>query len=262
MYGVYHGATYYISFRSTLRDAYVQNVAPTVTDADLDKAINKILFDDTSALATDNTLSSIDQSVNKFLFNDAGSTGFIGFMRETAHQGISISRAASSSSGSEVELQDTGVLIYWLVEILLAGGIAAALPFRAASQPFDEDANSWYGKPTLLAMTSIKSRKALLNAFRDGDFQQAGGLLTTDNLRYPRMEVLISRSPDANNPTQDIFLTVNNTQRKGRTTVQRKGIISPSELELDQFLDETGGITRSAKRRTRRFQALNSTTAL
>ncbi|MFN8452374.1 MAG: hypothetical protein U0521_28175 [Anaerolineae bacterium] len=82
-----------------------------------------------------------------------------------------------------------------------------------------------------MAIASNKARKALVNAFKDGDFLQAGSLLTTQQLKYPRLEVTIRRSPaSASAITTDAYLTVNYLQRQGRNTAVRSGVVSPSDL--------------------------------
>lgn len=211
IFGVYHFASYYVTFRGVVRDAIVQSDNVTPTDAQLDQAINQELMKQVS------------------------DTGFTGYLRYAAQQGFSITNSTfESDSSDDLQLQGQTVYLYWVVEIVIACGMAGWLAAREAGQPFDEDANLWYGSPTRLAITSVKSRKALFNALKQGDFQTAGSLLTTQEIKYPREEVLIRRSPAASGrlAQQDIYLTVNYCQRKGRTVIQRRGVVSPSELDL------------------------------
>ncbi|MEO8392707.1 MAG: hypothetical protein ABI700_06925, partial [Chloroflexota bacterium] len=120
------------------------------------------------------------------------------------------------------------------VELLLAGIIAAVLASNEARQPFDEETNEWYGAPTALALATLKARKPLDTALKDGDYQTVGSLLTVNNIRYPRNEIMLRRSPAASGSLaqQDIYLSVNYAQRKGRTVVKKAGLISPAELDL------------------------------
>ena len=210
MFGVYHYASYYITFRGAVRDQYVQDAGKTPTDAQL------------------------DQFIDKGLKTETGDTGFVGFLRLIAINGFSItSTTASAPSTTDMELQGNVVWGYWALELLIAVVTAAWIAARAAGQPFDEDANTWYGKPTLLATATMKSRKPLHNALKDGDFQTAGSLLSPESIKWPRTEVLIRRSAAAGSLSQqDIYLTVNYAQRKGRTVIQRRGVVSPSELDL------------------------------
>ena len=229
IFGVYHFATYYVTFRGVVRDQYVQDVGKTPTDAELDQLINK--------------------GLTQFKISD---TGFIGYLKFAAQEGLTITNSTSSSSSDvgNIDLKDQWAFVYWGVEILLAGIIAAVLAGREAGQPFDEDANSWYGKPTVLALATLKSRKALDKALKDGDYQTAGSLLTVQNIRYPRNEVLLRRSPVASGSLaqQDIYLTVNYCQRKGRSVVKKAGLISPSELDLMKRAIPQGEISNAAAR--------------
>ncbi|MCC6802738.1 MAG: hypothetical protein IT319_07620 [Anaerolineae bacterium] len=211
MFGVYHGASYAITFRSEMRDAYVENAGSSASDEDFERALNKLMF------------------------SEVGDTGFVGYLKLVAREGFSITRTSSFSSTSDsgLELKDELVWGYWAIEILVAAGIAAWIAARAAGEPFDEEANAWYGKPTLLAIASNKSRKALLNALKDGDFLEAGSLMTTQDLKHPRLEITIRQSPAGGGTLMtDTFLTVNYAQRKGRSNAVRSGVVSPSELDL------------------------------
>ncbi len=56
-------------------------------------------------------------------------------------------------------------------------------------------------------------------------------------MKYPRLEVTLRRSPDAatSYTQQDIVVTVNHVQRKGRASAIRSGVLSPSEFNLLQL---------------------------
>ncbi len=207
IFGVYHFATYYVTFRGAVRDVYVQDIGEAPSEAELDKYINTGLQRNTD------------------------DTGFSGYLKFAAQQGLTISKSTSSS---DIDLKDEWVFVYWGAEILLAGIIAAVLASGEAKQPFDEDTNAWYGAPTTLALATLKARKALDKALKEGDYQTAGSLLTVNNIRYPRNEVMLRRSPAASGSLaqQDVYLSVNFVQRKGRSVVKKAGLISASELDL------------------------------
>jgi hypothetical protein len=212
IFGVYHFAGYYITFRQDMRTSYVEHFKTTPTDAELDDAID-----------------------TQILEPEVQDTGFVGYLKLVAKEGFTITSSTySSSSGSDIDLKDQWAFVYWGVELLLAGIIAAVLASGEARQPFDEDSNSWYGAPTTLALATLKSRKALDRTLNDGDYQTAGSLLTVQNIRYPRNEIMLRRSPVASGSLaqQDIYLSVNYAQRKGRSVVKKAGLISPSELDL------------------------------
>jgi hypothetical protein len=214
--GTYHFAGYYITFRGEIRTAFEESGEKNVTDAQIDEFTDEILLD------------------------EVGDTGFLGYMKLNAREGITVSRVTgSSSSGSGITFQDTGAWIFWGVELLAIVLIAALLARRAAAEPFDERGGAWYGGPRLIGVTDSKSRKDLQNALKNGDYEAAGRLLTTQQLKYPRIEVFTRRSEDS---MADVFVLVHNVQRQGRSTLSQQGVISASELErLQRAMSQAAG---------------------
>ncbi|MEO8397266.1 MAG: hypothetical protein ABI700_29995, partial [Chloroflexota bacterium] len=84
IFGVYHFATYYITFRGAVRDVYVQDIGKAPSDAELEKYINTGLQRNTD------------------------DTGFIGYLKFAAQEGLTItnSTSVSSSSSSDIDLKD------------------------------------------------------------------------------------------------------------------------------------------------------------
>jgi len=207
MYGVYHAASYYIGFRTDMRAAYVKNAGEEPTDAQFNKALDELLQE------------------------DVGDTGIMGYLKETAKEGITITSTSSYGSSSSTDtLKGNLVWGYYGVEILLAGFIAAGIAGAAAGQPFDEDAGEWYGPAMFFASAGKKSRKELLNALKVGDFQQAGALLTQQDIKYPRINMNIRRSRSGSN-TQDVFVQLTYNTRRNRPNNLKKGVITTSDFE-------------------------------
>ena len=207
MFGVYHFASYYVGFRTDMRAAYVENVGKQPTDAQFDKALDLLLED------------------------EVGATGIMGYFKLLAKEGITITSTSSYASTSKGEtLKDNLVWAYWGVEILLAGLFAAFIAGRAAGEPFNEDANEWYGPAVRFAAATGKSRKELVHAFKDGNFEQAGMLLTQQDIKYPRIDVNLRRSKDGGT-SQDTFVQLMYSQRRGRSSGLKSGMISSSEFE-------------------------------
>lgn len=207
IFAVYHVASYYIGFRNDVRAIYVENAGEEPTDTELNEFIDFVLEDEV---------------------ND---TGFVGYLKLLADEGFSITRTASTSSSSGIDLQGDVVFAYWGIEILIAALFAAFIAARAAGEPFNEDANEWYGPAVYFATTSAKSRKELINAFKDGNFQDAGKLLTTQDIKYPRLDINVRRTRDGGN-SQDTFVQVVHFQRRGRSSgVIKQGMLTPSDFE-------------------------------
>ncbi len=109
MYGIYHFASYYVSFRGEARTVIVEQIGSEPTDAEVDELVNSVLQD------------------------EVADTGFMGFMKLAAAEGITITRTVSSSD-SGFTLQGTLAWVYWGVEILLAIGIAAGSAWKRVTQ--------------------------------------------------------------------------------------------------------------------------------
>jgi hypothetical protein len=78
-------------------------------------------------------------------------------------------------------------------------------------------------------MTDRKCRNEFLNALQAGDYAKAGSLLTTQQLNYPRLEVVTRRAQDA---AADVYVQVRTAQRQGRFTIDRRGMMTASEFAL------------------------------
>lgn len=222
MFGVYHFASYYVGFRTDMRKAYVENVGQEPTDAEFDEVLDLLLKD------------------------EVGDVGIMGYLKLTAKEGMSITRTASSTS-SAIDLQDEWVWVYWGVEILLAGLFAAFIAGRAAGEPFNEDSNEWYGPATFFATAPGKSRKDVVNAFKDGNFQQAGMLLTQQDIKYPRIDVNLRRSKDGSS-SQDTFIQLLYSQRRGRSSGLKSGMISSSDFEsLQRGMSQASNLPPTTK---------------
>jgi len=207
MYGVYHFASYYFGFRSDMRAIYVENAGKEPTEAQFNSELDGLLKD------------------------EVGDTGILGYLKLTAKEGITITSTNSYSSSSKGDtLKGNLVWGYYGVEILIAALIAAFIAGRAAGEPFDEDAEEWYGPPLLFATATGKSRKDLVNALKDGNFQQAGTLLTQADIKYPRVNMNIRRAKSANS-TQDVFIQLTYNTRRNRPNNLRSGVVSASEFE-------------------------------
>jgi hypothetical protein len=206
MYGVYHYATYYVSYREEWRQFLIEE-GFNPTDEEL------------------------EQIINDWQQEQYGSTGFMAYMNEAAQIGFSITRATASSSSSGIEIKDTFAWVYWGVEILIVAAIAAVTAGKQAGEPFDEATGQWYGPVTSIGRVSLKARKELVSALKNGDYNAAGRLLTTSAIKGNVLDVGVRRSPD--NTSQDIVLVVRQQQGRNLNEIQR-GVITPFDLQQIQ----------------------------
>jgi hypothetical protein len=154
----------------------------------------------------------------------------MGYLQYSAREGISITRATSTSDTGGIQLKDNLVWGYWAVELLLAVGVAWGIASKQARDPFDESAESWYGKSEYVGTVDWKSRNAFKDALKKGDFQGAGTLLTSANLKYPRADIRLRRSPNPSAP--DVYLEYHEATAKGRSALRQTGMVNTGELAL------------------------------
>lgn len=111
-----------------------------------------------------------------YLEQEFGGKGFAGQLAHRASLGMSISRTGSGGGDKKPMITGVGMYIYWLIEVLIVAGFAAALPAAAAREPFCESCQEWYAKKEVgrVPAESIeKTREAL--ARKDASAIAAGG---------------------------------------------------------------------------------------
>ncbi len=171
--GVYHYLSYEISFKDSVKEALAQQSKAQVSSADVQK------FSD------------------EYLRGEVNDTGFVGFLKDEAKQGISITRSSSSSG---IELKDAWAWGYFIIEGLIIAGLGVMMSSSSAREPFDERANAWFGKSIYLGGAGGDQSEAFVNALKGGSFEQAGSLVRPERaeLGLPRVELHARLSPDAN----------------------------------------------------------------
>lgn len=141
--------------------------------------------------------AEVQQFAEDYLRDEVKDTGFMGFLKLEAKQGISITRSSSSSG---IELKDGWAWGYFIIEGLIIAGIAALMGSGAAREPFDERANAWFGSSVYLGGAGGEQGEAFVSALKGGAFEQAGSLVRPERaeLGLPRVELHARLSPDAN----------------------------------------------------------------
>lgn len=129
---------------------------------------------------------------------NAEGLSFWQYMRLNALVGFSFGR-------SDTELSGIFVWLYWLFEVAMTGGIIVFMASDVTRQPFCEKCKDWYSGGTLLGSVAPEDMPVFGTALRQGNYQQASGLIEPDYNGPVRLDVYIRR---CNNEAHDLILQV------------------------------------------------------
>ncbi|MEA5485642.1 MULTISPECIES: hypothetical protein [Pseudanabaena] len=170
------------------------------------------------------------EQINNFLQQETGSSGFVGFLKMSAKEGTSISRGSS-----KVKLNDTFTYLLWLIELGIVGFLAASIPFKSANEPFNEEANEWYGEKQWVGSATAESKDELMRLLNMDDMAGASALLSSQtDLPTPRIDVYSQSC--AGIPFSDSVITVSyvstNAKKQNESKDLLTGLVSESQRSL------------------------------
>ncbi len=174
--------------------------------------------------------AEVEQAVDEYLTGETGQKGFLGYLNLEAKQGISITRAGSSSRG--LELTGIGFWIYSGVEFLIVLFLVTVTASSAAGEPFDENVNEWFGDEAVALTAPVSSANPMVAALKAGQFQEAGKHLQTQEAPMPRLEFSVRRT--AKNDPRNVYVEVKAVNQDGKNTKRvdvASGLISEAELQ-------------------------------
>ncbi len=159
------------------------------------------------------TLSPEEKENARIMFDVADSgDGFFGYMDLMAKQGVTISRARSSSDKG-INLGHAGSRIYWGIEVLIVGIIALMMLRKQAAEPFCESCAEW--KPS-----------ELLGAL-SGDQQQISAAVQSGALR--------NWQPFTSGGEQNVHVTLNACKNCGSSA---NAVVHAERVELNRKKQE------------------------
>jgi len=170
------------------------------------------------------------EQINNFLQQETGSSGFVGFLKMSAKEGITISRRSSS-----FEIKDNFAYLLWLIELGIVGFLAASIPFKSANEPFNEEGNEWYGEKQWVGSATEESKDELIRLLNMDDMSGAAALLSSQtDLPTPRIDVYSQSC--AGVPFSDSVITVSHISTNAKKQQESKdlltGIVSESQRSL------------------------------
>ena len=180
------------------------------------------------------TDGAVNETTDEFLKSETGATGFVGFLQLEAQQGISITRSSSSSG---IELKGIWYWVYSAVEFGVVLFVIAGIASAAASEPFNEAQQQWYGSAQVILSAPAVNAKLLETALKSGAFEDAGALLQRETLPLPRVEFAVRQT--AVKDPENVIITANLVQQNGKNQAKTEfatGLVS--QLELERMLSK------------------------
>ncbi|MEM6501800.1 MAG: hypothetical protein AAF685_08175 [Cyanobacteria bacterium P01_C01_bin.89] len=107
--------------------------------------------------------------VDELLEERVGESGFVGYLKYSAQQGVSIGKIGRDG----INLGETGTWVYWLIELAIIEMVAGAIAYGAASQVFCEKCSEWYDSATPIGGVSPEKGNVFLEALKAQNFSQA-----------------------------------------------------------------------------------------
>jgi hypothetical protein len=182
------------------------------------------------------TMKNVDTRLQEM----TGSSGFVGFLKISAKEGITISRRSSSG----FTIKDNFVYLLWLIELGVVGFLAASIPFAAAKEPFNEDANEWYREIKLIGSATEESRDEIIRLLNMDDMVGASALLSSQtDMPTPRIDVYSQSSADM--PFSDSVIRVNYVSTNAKKQLEVKEILIGlvSESQRSQLVPQISAST-------------------
>lgn len=159
---------------------------------------------------------------------------FVGYLRAAAERGITITSAHGSSSGGSPTLTGVGVYSLWVLEYLLAIGVAVLMAREQASAPFCEGCNGWYTRIEKLAVgDGHKSKfKPLKSRLETGQFADAVRELGKSDGKTAAVVLLKGCTTcNAHEPVLELHsLTALNTKKPQEHVVYRS-LVTPTQAQ-------------------------------
>lgn len=177
----------------------------------------------------------VGQLGNVFLQQEVGATGFPGYLKFEAQQGIKLSKFGIGGVG----ISGTGYWIYLLVETGLIALFCVGGAVGAAREPFNAATGRWYARQGAPLRATAADGEALQAALKAGQWDVAAALLTTADLPTPRLELSVWQSGDPGNVYVQLHHVdqIEDPKKKGETKREEKELLSGllTQAELTQL---------------------------
>lgn len=217
-YGAFHGGEYFFTQQSFAKQI----------EAELGQEID---------MAETNAL------MDAFLQEQTGSSGFLGYLKYSAKQGISIGRVGSSNDG--LPLNETFTWIYWLIELAIIEAISLAMAKSAVADPFCETCDQWYAQGQRIGTVTNDQSEIFLNTVQADQMVQAATHIQTRTVpTIPRLEVDLRKCPgcDQGEVALEVQRYSENKKGEGKRSQVLLGMLSHRQtLQLTEAIPAPPG---------------------
>ncbi len=180
--------------------------------------------------------ADVEEYIDISLEEMYGQPGMVGYLSMMAEEGVQIGRVgSSSSSSSQINLQNEGAWIYWGLELLVIVVVSAILGRQQATQPFCESCDEWIDKEETLGLLTQEAAGQGMQMAKSGALRALGEMCL--DLATPiaaRSWVLVQvaackrcMSSDARLSFKQVTL---NKKNQAESRVALQGMISPTQL--------------------------------
>lgn len=175
-----------------------------------------------------NSMISTERIIDDYLQQETGSTGFVGYLKYSAKQGVTIGEVGRDG----FSLNETFTWVYWLIEFAIIEGIIFALAYGASKNPFCENCENWYSPAKRLGNVSNQVSNNFVELLNNDNFSRAGELLEPlSATSTPSLEVQLQSCPACK--TGDCVLTIHQASldSNGKLALSQlmQGVLSASQ---------------------------------
>jgi len=155
----------------------------------------------------------IQAIIDGWLETEVGDTGFMGYMKFSAKQGVSIGKVGRDGGN----IGKVGTYVYWLIEFLIIAGFILS-GSTSASEPFCSPCDTWYEKMELIP-TTVESVEEITSAVDRHDFGTAAQKLDPTD-QAPCAMIEYHRCPNCQNSDAVMKIQGISIDKKGNKKVK------------------------------------------
>ncbi len=182
-------------------------------------------------------VSMQNQAIDFLVKNETGYSGFFGYIKLMAQEGVSIGKFGQS----QITLNEPLTWAYWLIELSLIAGTAAIIAREAGKKPFCESCQEWYKGGEHLGSVPNAQGQQFLAYLEGGNFRQASALVVEGSTSFPSLEVYLQRCRHQEAHPSIFVVRETSVDAKGKT--QFKDIVE-SVVSAYEASEITRGLTK------------------